>query len=76
MSHFYGTLRGNGVEVTRTGSKGSGMKAYAASRSGAGRVVAYHDDETGLDMLRFEVVTWHGEGKYRHVATVRADGQE
>jgi hypothetical protein len=61
MSHFYGTLQGNRGEVTRTGSKNSGITAYSASWNGAIRVCVYADEE-GNDCYRVDQTTWHGHG--------------
>jgi hypothetical protein len=62
MAHFYGTLQGNrGGEVTRAGSKNSGLTSYSASWNGAIRVCVYADEE-GNDCYRVDQTTWHGHG--------------
>ncbi len=61
MSHFYGTLQGNRGEVTRTGSKNSGITTYSASWDGAIRVHVYMDKD-GNDCYRIAQTTWHGYG--------------
>lgn len=60
MAHFYGTLRGNRGEVTRTGS--SELVAHAASWQGAVRTHLFHDPKTGRDMARVTLVPWRGTG--------------
>jgi len=62
MSHFYGTMQGNRGEVTRYGTKRSGMEAIAASWSGAIRTYLFWDE--GIQRNCYEVweVTWHGVG--------------
>jgi hypothetical protein len=63
MSHFYGTLQGNRGEATRGGSKKSGMTTYCASWEGAVRCEAWHDKETGKDMVNVSKEPWHGAGE-------------
>lgn len=63
MSHFYGTLQGGRQEVTRGGTKRSGLEAWVASYSGAVRVKIYVDMQ-GRDRVRVEKTTWQGAGKY------------
>lgn len=67
MAHFYGTLKGSRGEVTRTGTKNSGMETYCASWKGAVRCVAYVNEVDGkeIDCVRVERVFWKGAGKYR-----------
>jgi len=62
MSHFYGTMQGNRGEVTRCGTKRSGMETIAASWSGAIRTYLFWDE--GIQRSCYEVweVTWHGVG--------------
>lgn len=67
MSHFYGTLQGNRGEVTRTGSKNSGITAYSASWNGAIRVHVYADKD-GNDCYRIDQTTWQGHGVNRPIA--------
>lgn len=62
MSHFYGTLQGGRGEVTRGGTKKSGLEAWVASYSGAVRVKVYVDMQ-GRDRVRVEKRTWQGSGK-------------
>ena len=67
MSHFYGTLNGNRGEATRCGSKGSGLTTYCASWSGAVVCHAWHDEQTGTDMVRVELAPWRGVGVHRQL---------
>ena len=61
MSQFYGTVQGNHKEVSRRGSKSSGIITYAASWAGAVRVQVYAASN-GREMARVELVKWHGAG--------------
>jgi len=65
MSHFYGTLKGTRGEATRCGTKNAGMETYCASWEGAIRCYAWHDKETGKDMVRVEKTTWQGMGEHK-----------
>lgn len=60
MSRFYGTLQGNRGEATRCGSEASGIRATAASWSGAVR--SYVFDKDGEDWARVELIRWRGVG--------------
>ena len=64
MSHFYGMLQGNRGEATRMGSKASGITTHTASWEGAIRVHAYHNEDTGEDMVLVKMVPWKGNGIY------------
>lgn len=61
MSHFYGTLKGQRGEATRTGSKQSGLTTTAASWAGAIEVELY-TDEQGRDCYRVVQKPWQGKG--------------
>lgn len=60
MSHFYGTLNGQAGEVTRCGSKNSGLRTIAASWQGAVQVDLYAQD--GKDFARVSLTKWRGAG--------------
>jgi len=76
MSHFYGTLRGSGQEVSRTGGKESGVVTYAASWKGAVRCLAYIDEKTGQDWVTVALVPWRGEGSLRTLYAGPISGEE
>lgn len=73
MSDFYGTIQGARGKATRGGSKKSGMESYTASWSGAVRCKAYK--ENGQDMVRVELVPWHGQGSNQLLYLGRMDGR-
>ena len=52
MSHFYGYLTGNRGDVTRTGSKKSGIRAHL--RSWDHDCYAWLHDEDGKDVLQID----------------------
>ena len=62
MSHFYGTLKGNRGEATRTGTSKSGLTVHAASWRGAVCVTLSHDAATDTDHYHVALVPWHGAG--------------
>ena len=62
MAHFYGSVKGARGEATRLGGKGGGMKAIAAGWEGAIRTTVYHDEATGNDMYRVELIPWGSSG--------------
>ena len=74
MSYFYGTLQGNRGEATRCGSKDSGMVTYCASWKGAVRCEAW--EQEGVDMVRVELVPWHGIGGHRELYTGPISGDK
>lgn len=55
MSHFYGYLQGNRGEVTRAGSRQSGIRAHL--RSWEHDCHAWLYDEDGKDVLKIECPT-------------------
>ena len=66
MSRYYGTVAGQAqTTATRRGSKRSGLVTYCASWSGAVRCEAWHDDQTDTDLVRVELIPWHGAGVNR-----------
>jgi hypothetical protein len=68
MSHFYGTLRGNRGEATRCGTQNSGMETWAASWSGAIRVVLWYDGENKVNKYQVCEHPWHGIGTTKLLA--------
>jgi hypothetical protein len=62
MAHFYGTLNGSRGEATRCGTKNSGMRAVAASWSGAVESELFVDPATGEDFVEVSLIPWHGVG--------------
>jgi hypothetical protein len=71
---FYGTLQGNGSkQVTRGGSKDSGLQVEAAGWNGRVQVQVFQCGMDGEDFQQFRVVMlphWSREGP----ATVLAEG--
>jgi hypothetical protein len=63
MAHFYGELRGSRGEVTRLGTKASGLRTMAASWEGA--VVVRLWDRDGVDMATVSLRPHHGAGVHR-----------
>lgn len=57
MSHFYGVVQGQRGDATRCGSKGSGLRAVAASWAGAIKV-SLHVDDQGRDCFQVRQVQW------------------
>lgn len=51
MAHFIGYLKGNRGEVSRLGSKDSGMSAIARGWNIGASVWVGHDKEKGLDFV-------------------------
>lgn len=69
MAHFYGTVDGAGkTRATRRGHKTTGLKAVAASYSGAIEVTLEHDPKTGRDRYVVRQIPWKGSGKPRTLA--------
>lgn len=65
MSRFYGTLQGQAGEVTRRGSKDTGVTAFVAGWSGAVRSSVF--DHEGEDWVQIELAPWKGVGSWRMV---------
>ena len=69
MAHFYGQLQGSRGEVTRLGSKNSGIETTVASWEGALRVELWHDPEEGTDLFLVRQIQWqNGAGVTETVA--------
>jgi hypothetical protein len=51
MAHFYGTVRGNRGEASRTGSKASGMRVSANGWDIGATIELSHDPKTGKDTV-------------------------
>ena len=60
MAQFYGSLNGSRGEVTRLGTKSSGLRTVAASWAGAVEVNLYERD--GIDYARVALKPWRGYG--------------
>lgn len=58
MAHFYGILEGGRGEVTRCGTKGSGLRTIAASWQGCVVVDLYEKD--GTDYATVRLRPWKG----------------
>ena len=58
MAHFYGSIQGQRGEVTRLGSKTSGLSIVAASWQGCVRVELSEQD--GIDIAHVNLTPWHG----------------
>ena len=61
MSHFYGTLKGNRRQVTRQGTKRTGLSAVAASWKGCVKVYVYVDQQ-GRDCFTVYQQPWQAAG--------------
>ena len=64
MAHLYGKVQNNGGEVTRCGTKKTGMKTTCASWAGAVQCTAYVDSE-GVDYVLVQKILWEGAGVCR-----------
>ncbi len=62
MAHFYGKIEGPNANITRAGTKTSGLVTYIAGWGGAVRSYAWVNGE-GVDMVRVEKVRWKGVGE-------------
>ena len=60
MAHFYGILQGSRGEVTRLGTKNTGIGATLASYQGAVDITLWH--EGNVDMVRIGLKPWQGAG--------------
>lgn len=69
MAHFYRTLLGSREQVSRLGTKASGVRAVAALWDGSIRVDIRHDSETGEGLFEIWQDTWHGQGINELIAT-------
>ena len=67
MSHFYGVLNGSRGEITRQGTKASGLNTIAASWKGCITVHVYVDDQ-GRDCYRIVQEPWQGAGVHEEIA--------
>ena len=61
MSHFYGTLQGNCGQVTRQGTKRTGLSAVAASWADCVKVYVYINQQ-GRDCFTVYQEPWQGAG--------------
>lgn len=62
MAEFLGTIQGNRGEVSRTGSKRSGITANIGSWSGGVYVRLWENERTGTTWCRVTLQKWHGSG--------------
>ena len=60
MSHFYGVLSGLHKEVTRTGTRASGVCTQVAGWHGAIQVKVFERD--GVDYFEVSLIPWQGSG--------------
>ena len=58
MSHYYGTLNGARGQVTRRGTKQSGIAATLATWGAGIRITLEHDATTNGDTLILEHIPW------------------
>lgn len=65
MAHFYGTLEGSRGQITRCGTKNSGVTVVAASWKGAVRISLWFDEKNNVDMMDVSLIPWKGVGSSR-----------
>ena len=66
MAHLYGTITGaRPGQVTRCGTKTSGITTVAASWKGAVQVTIEHNPRTGEDIANVRLIPWRGHGVSR-----------
>ena len=66
MAHLYGTITGaRPGQVTRCGTKRSGITTVAASWQGAVQVTITHDPRTSEDVATVRLIPWKGHGVNR-----------
>lgn len=68
MAHFLGAVIGGRGEMSRLGSKKSGLTTIAASWNGAIQTTLWHNHETGKDEYSVSLVPWKGVGRETHLA--------
>jgi hypothetical protein len=71
MAQFFGTMKGSfQKEITRTGSKRSGLRATLASWSGAVQVQLNHKTISGKPQIEYivKLTPWNGKGTKATVA--------
>lgn len=64
MSHLYGKVQGGRGEVTRTGTKKSGLTTTAASWEGSVQVSVNFNETEGCDWCRVVLAPWQGQGNH------------
>ena len=70
MAHFIGYLQGNREDVSRLGSKGSGVQAQAQGWDIGGRVCVGYNPTTGEDEVTFTLTAGsHGAMFSKHLGT-------
>ena len=61
MAHLYGTITGaRPGQVTRCGTKRSGITTVAASWQGAVQVTIEHDVDSDSDVATVRLIPWRG----------------
>ena len=71
MAQFRGSVQGNRSEASRLGHKTSGLTTECNGWNIGVRCYAYHDEETGKDVIK--VTQTHGSGYCsitKHIATI------
>lgn len=67
MAALYGTLRGNGAEVTRTGTKASDIVAQVQTFKGGIRVRLAHDGAAVVEVVNIRrgttTTVWQGNAE-------------
>ena len=69
MSHFQGLITGDSRQVTRRGTKDSGVTATAASWTGAIRTDLWYAPEEDINRYIVTMIPWRGVGVTRIMAT-------
>jgi len=62
MAHFYGTLQGARGEVSRCGTKTSGLTTTNASWNGAVTTHIFYDPAIDKNRYIIKQIPWHGAG--------------
>mgnify|MGYP003319583727 CR=1 FL=1 len=71
MSHFYSVIQGNRGQATRCGTKDSGIRATAASWTGAIRTDLWYDEKDDVNRYTILMIPWHGVGATRIIKSGR-----
>ncbi|MFA5936513.1 MAG: hypothetical protein WC822_01400 [Candidatus Paceibacterota bacterium] len=75
MAQFYARAQGDRGEVTRRGTKTSGMYVSAGSWSGGASIRLYYDAKTDRDMMCISIIPWGGHGTTRLLYDGPCDGK-
>lgn len=76
MAHFRGLVHGSRKEVTRLGTKKSGLMVEAQSWEGKVSVILYHNVDKGKDYCKVSLVVHHGHGTQRVLYHGPVNGSE